>query len=98
MALMETIALVWLMLLSLAVGALYVWANGKWHEMRHRLGALDLSERLQIIVSRLDGETIRTNDAMRKAVFDAINCFEDNKILMEKHWSEYHHLKTIAGK
>lgn len=95
MDLLSGLAFIWLLLLTLAMVALYGAVQVKWIDLRKRLDTLDLAERLQVIQHHLDNDTVKENKRLHRAIADAIAVFEANKHLMDRYWHEYQDLKRI---
>lgn len=93
----QGIIIMWLVLLTLSVIALYGAVDAKWRDLRNRMSTLDLAHRVQHITDLLTADTRRENKQLHKALQDAIQLFEANKHLMDRYWHEYQALKALAN-
>lgn len=91
----ELLTLAWLIINSLAVAGLFVFNLAQWHNTRKRMDALDLSERLQYLITRVDRDMVKRNRELHDGLAEAIRVFEDNKMLCERYWSEIQQLKKL---
>lgn len=95
MHILEAIALVWLVVLSLSIVALYGAVQTKWVALRSRLDNLQLAEHMHRVTERLDSNTVRQNAQLRAALEQAVQHIESHAHLMDKYWHELRAIKEL---
>lgn len=95
MHILEAIALIWLVVLSLSIVALHGAVQTKWIALRSRLDELHLAAHIHHVTERLDSNTVRQNAQLRAALDQAVTHIESHAILMDKYWHELRALKEL---
>lgn len=91
----ELLSLAWHIINSLALAGLFIFNMSQWHRTRERMDAIDLAERLQYLISRVDRDMVKRNVELRSGLIEAIRIFEDNKMLCERYWADIQTLKKL---